>query len=149
MLIILFGILDVGVWKKSELVAWADELMTKLDSPPYWLTKLSMCKDLTGAKEVVRTELKKTGTTLPENMGDYLVGLMLFRLDNNQVSDVEAKAEILDLIDAYGITEYDLEGSLKIPLNDTRYDHLREIGVELMEYATDTKQLVNDCKISD
>lgn len=133
-LILLFSALDCGVWGVRQITSWADKTIVRLEQPGNWVLDLSLASSEAECRSVLDKEVRRLGVVFPDNIGDLMVGLVLYRLDDRAISAEMAKDLIADIVDSYGSSFFDVEGIVESNLEDPTFDRNRSIGLEVMRY---------------
>jgi len=136
LLVVLFVVLNCHAWSHGRLVAWADQLILKLERPKDWLSDLSICQSSEDALDSIRRAMKQFGIMLPDSIGDLMAGLILLRFDKGELSAEAARTHLVDVIDAYGARGVDAEAAGTLDLNDAVYAELRGQAEQTMNQLT-------------
>jgi len=133
---ILFAIVDSKVWNISRVVAWADQLIAKLDSPKTWLLDLSISDSIDSCLEVIREAMRESGVSLPGDFGELMAGFILIRFDNGELSEETARSYLVDVVDAYGTNSIDAEAVATLSLNSSVYSAFRQNAEQVLIYVS-------------
>jgi hypothetical protein len=134
--------LESGLKTVPDVIAWADENIAQLETPPLWLLELSLLSKARG-QDVVHALRQAEGTSDPPRVVSLWFGLLLDHLRTAEVSaesmvmtycsrpDTEwlpepIQWELMDFDRRYSITEVNLELGYPItdPLEDIDRDFL-------------------------
>ena len=63
---------------------------------------------------------------LPIDIGDIIAGLVLLRLDGDEISESEARKDLFDVVDAYGVLDIDPEAVVEMDLGSIPCVGMRE-----------------------
>ena len=141
LLICLFAVSDTNAWTVDQIVAWTDRLIVRARNPQTWLLNLSTSTSYEECLLAIREAFNASGTSLPEDIGDAMAGLILLRLDNGDLEIESARKLFVEIVDAYGTTELDAEAAVAVDLHGATLSKLRKTAAGVIEYLRD-EQLI-------
>lgn len=135
-LVLLFAVLDSKAWSIGEMTSTVDRLITTATHPRPWLFDLCTCGSDADCLAVLRKAMQELGVFLPDDIGDLLAGLILFRFDRDDLSAEVARRHLVDVVDAYGTSCVDAEAAARLDLNDPAYAEIRGVAAKALEYLS-------------
>jgi hypothetical protein len=148
-LVTLFAVLDCGIWNATQFTSWADNLIIKLKRPKSWLIDLSMSNTVSAGLEIIRNAIIEYELLLPESIVDLMVGLILLRFDNGDLSFSDAHKKVVDILDAYEGSRcvyIDAESAMTLDLDAPIYLEFRMLAKQAMTYLCNGELLETDLK---
>ena len=132
----LFAVVDSDVWDASQVSEWAKRLSARLDRPKDWLNELRTCTSTEICLGLIRRVMNENGMVLPSDIGELMAGLTLLAFDDGRLSADEARAQLVDIIDAYGAAFVDAEAAGSLALDDKIYSEMRARAEDCIRYLT-------------
>ncbi len=149
LLVALFAVVDTNTWSFQQIRSWADESLLCSQCPRLWLTDLSMSTSMEDALSAVRDGLRECMVVLPEDVGDLMAGLVFIRLHKGVIDSHEARRQLIDLVDAYSATHFDMESLMELGFEnsgamlstgvDQELERLSKTAEEVLKYLRDPK----------
>ncbi|MET0107190.1 MAG: hypothetical protein ABW072_18910 [Sedimenticola sp.] len=146
-IVILFAILDCKVWSTAQVTAWADRLISKLDSPRAWLLDLSIGNSVESCLETVHEAIRESGMLLPEDIGELMAGFILLRYDSGELSESQARSLLVDVVDAYETSSIDAETAGVLSLDSSVYMEFRRSAKQALEHMNSVQFLESESEL--
>lgn len=143
-LTILFVLLDLQGWSVTRVKSWADNLIMRLDSPAFWLTDMSLAQSRDDALAVVSSTMRDFGLSLPDNVADLMVGIVLLRHQSGELSGEDANAMVFDIADAYEMHRISLEMASGVSLDDEIFVSLKQDAEDAAHYMVSDQLIERD-----
>ncbi len=141
------ALLESNFWKHSELTGWADEQIADLDWPETWVMNLSVSANSKEAIDVIRSAMYDSGTQVPANYGEVLIGLSVLKFEQGDSGYEEAEKEVFEVADAYEITSNVTDELGRVDLNIESISLCKELATKAIQYVDAGNYVESDMRL--
>lgn len=149
LLVLLFAVMETRTWSVQNMAWTIDTLVRTASRPRTWLLYSCTCQSRADYLSVLRKSMLEFGMLLPADFGDLLAGLVLLRVDADELTAELARCELVEIAETYGISHVDAEAAAMIDLGDPIFVENRTIAARALEYLGSGKFSPEDWRLID